>query len=176
MISPSRMLTSGTMPPEGAKLSTVAFTAPARRIPVVTTANSADNGVPKRTSLPSMLPRLPSTPSAASCGLPPGLPPPRRRPPRHSEQHAHGRQQRPALALVADSTAERIGQPRTQYEDHDHLHEVRERRGILVEVRGVGAGEEAAAIGAQHLDGKLREATGPWAIVCLAPSTVVAST
>ena len=40
-------------------------------------------------------------------------------------------------------------------------------------MRGVGV-EEAAAVGAEHLD-RFLEATGPSAIVCCAPSSVVAS-
>ena len=40
-------------------------------------------------------------------------------------------------------------------EDRQHLHEVRQRRRVLVGVRRVGV-EEAAAVGAQHLDGELR--------------------
>ena len=40
-------------------------------------------------------------------------------------------------------------------EDRDHLHEIRQRRRIFEGMRGVGV-EEAAAIGAEHLDGDLR--------------------
>ena len=40
-------------------------------------------------------------------------------------------------------------------EDRDHLHEVRQRRRVLERMRGIGV-EEAAAIGAEHLDRDLR--------------------
>src|SRR5256885_918865 len=55
--SPSWMLTSGTSPPSGVKLSCMAFTAP-QEASVVTVAYSADVDTPKRASLPSMLPRV----------------------------------------------------------------------------------------------------------------------
>ena len=71
------------------------------------------------------------------------------------EQHAHDREDRPALALVADHAAEHIGERRADREDRDHLDEVRQRGRILERMRGVGV-EEAAAIGAEHLDRDLR--------------------
>ena len=43
------------MPPSGVKESCIAFTAP-HEAAVVTAANSAEAAMPKRTSLPSMLP------------------------------------------------------------------------------------------------------------------------
>ncbi len=49
------MLTSGTAPPSGVKLSCMALTAP-HEASVVTVANKAELAMPKRTSLPSMLP------------------------------------------------------------------------------------------------------------------------
>ena len=55
MISPSMMLTIGTMPPSGVRLSCIVFTAP-HEASVVIVANSAELAMPKRTSLPSMLP------------------------------------------------------------------------------------------------------------------------
>ena len=55
MISPSWMLISGIMPPSGVKQSCMALTAP-HEAAVVITANSAEAAMPKRTSLPSMLP------------------------------------------------------------------------------------------------------------------------
>ena len=53
--SPRCMLASGTRPPSALKLSCIELTAP-HEVTVVTTANSADSGTPKRASLPSMLP------------------------------------------------------------------------------------------------------------------------
>ena len=67
MISPSCMLTSGIMPPSAVKESCMALTAP-QDAAVVMTANSADAGMPKRTSLPSMLP--PASPIAVKASLP----------------------------------------------------------------------------------------------------------
>ncbi len=55
MISPSMMLTIGTMPPSGIRLSCMVLTAP-QEASVVIVANSAELAMPKRTSLPSMLP------------------------------------------------------------------------------------------------------------------------
>jgi hypothetical protein len=40
-------------------------------------------------------------------------------------------------------------------EDRDHLHEIRQRRRVLERMRRIGI-EEAAAIGAEHLDRDLR--------------------
>ncbi len=63
--SPSWMLTSGTMPPSGVKLSCIELTAP-HDASVVTVANSAEADRPKRTSLPSMLPAATSPAGAAA--------------------------------------------------------------------------------------------------------------
>ena len=69
--SPSCISTIGTMPPSGVNESCMALTAP-QEAAVVTAANSAEAVMPKRVSLPSMLPpacsalALWSTPSAAS--------------------------------------------------------------------------------------------------------------
>ena len=71
------------------------------------------------------------------------------------EQHAHHGQDRPALALVADHAAEHVGQRRADREDREHLHEIRQRGRVLEGMRGIGV-EEAAAIGAEHLDRDLR--------------------
>ncbi len=67
MISPSSILISGIMPPSAVKESCMAFTAP-HDAAVVMTANSAEAAMPKRVSLPSMLP--PVRPSALSASLP----------------------------------------------------------------------------------------------------------
>ena len=64
------MLTSGTSPPSGVKLSCMAFTAP-QEASVVTVAKRAELAMPKRTSLPSMLPTLWSTGSPARAALAP---------------------------------------------------------------------------------------------------------
>ena len=67
MTSPSIMLTSGIMPPSAVKLLCIPLTAP-HEADVVITANSEVAAMPKRTSLPSMLPPAGSTPAAASAG------------------------------------------------------------------------------------------------------------
>ncbi len=59
------------------------------------------------------------------------------------------------MALVADHAAEHVGQRGAEHEDRQHLHEIGQRRRVLEWMRGVGV-EEAAAIGAEHLDGDLR--------------------
>ncbi len=43
------------------------------------------------------------------------------------KQNAHDREDRPALALVADHAAEDIGQRRADREDQHHLDEIGER-------------------------------------------------
>ena len=50
------------------KLACMALTAP-QEAAVVITAKSAEAAMPKRTSLPSMLPPVPSTPRAVKAGL-----------------------------------------------------------------------------------------------------------
>ena len=67
MISPSWMLISGIMPPSAVKESCMALTAP-QEAAVVITANSAEATMPKRTSLPSILP--PVRPMAVKASLP----------------------------------------------------------------------------------------------------------
>ena len=71
------------------------------------------------------------------------------------EQHAHDGENRPALALVADHAAEHIGERCAEREDREHLDEIRQRGRVLERMRGIGI-EEAAAIGAEHLDRDLR--------------------
>ena len=74
----------------------------------------------------------------------------------HDHEHQrHRRQHRPALAGVADHAAEGEGQRGRDQEDRQHLDEVGERRRVLVGMRRVGV-EEAAAVGAEHLDRFLR--------------------
>ena len=117
--------------------------------------------MPKRVSLPSMLPPDCSalTPSGrhaatrtADC---------RPAPPRSRRQHATtnaiviAASTRVALPPVADHAAEHEAQRRRNQEDRQHLHEVGERRRVLVRMRRVGV-EEAAAVGAEHLDRFLR--------------------
>ena len=55
------MLNSGTNPPSGVNESCIEFTAP-QEASVVIVAKSAELKMPKRTSLPSMLPSAAATP------------------------------------------------------------------------------------------------------------------
>ncbi len=72
------------------------------------------------------------------------------------EQHAHRGEHRPALALVADHAAERVGQRRAEREDRDaSARSWSARVGFSNGCARVGV-EEAAAVGAQHLDHLLR--------------------
>ena len=71
------------------------------------------------------------------------------------EDNAHGGEDGPALTLIADHAAEHIGERGADGEDRHDLEQIGERRRILERVRRVGV-EEAAAIGAEHLDGNLR--------------------
>ena len=57
------------MPPSGVKESCMALTAP-HDAAVVTAANNPESAMPKRASLPSMLPSEGSTPRCVSSGLP----------------------------------------------------------------------------------------------------------
>ena len=75
MISPSMMLSNGIMPPMGVRLSCMVLTAP-QEASVVTVVKSAELAMPKRISLPSILPPgwsalgVMSMPSFAKAGFP----------------------------------------------------------------------------------------------------------
>ena len=83
------------------------------------------------------------------------LPPSRRQRRPAKKDDRHGGIERPALPLVLDHAAEGVGERRRDEQDVDHLQEIAERRRVLVRDRGVGV-PEAAAIGAELLDGDLR--------------------
>src|SRR5262245_34115082 len=59
------------------------------------------------------------------------------------------------MLLRTGHTAERVGQPRRDGEDREHLQQIRERRRVLVWVRAVGV-EEAPAVRTPFLDEFLR--------------------
>ncbi len=67
----------------------------------------------------------------------------------------HDCEQRPALSRVAGHSAECVGQGERDDQDEQHLEPVREPRRVLEWLGRVGV-EEAAAVGAQFLDGFLR--------------------
>jgi hypothetical protein len=71
------------------------------------------------------------------------------------EQHEHAGEDRPALPLIADHAAEDVGERCTDREDRHHLDQVGDRVRVFERMRRVGV-EEAAAIGAEHLDRQLR--------------------
>ena len=70
-------------------------------------------------------------------------------------EDGHRGEDGPAVFGRADHLAEGDGEAGGDEEDGEHLEEVRERCGVLEGMRAVGV-EEAAAVGAQHLDGFLR--------------------
>ena len=65
----SIMCSRGIMPPSGVRVSCILFTVPVVK-EVVTVVNIADCAMPKRTSLPSILPMAWSRPISANAGLP----------------------------------------------------------------------------------------------------------
>ena len=65
----SIMCSRGIMPPSGVRVSCILFTVPVVK-EVVTVVNIADCAIPKRTSLPSILPMAWSRPISANAGLP----------------------------------------------------------------------------------------------------------
>ncbi len=120
----------------------------------MTTANSAEAAMPKRTSLPSMLPPARGR-SAAAMRVAAGFGPVGDRD-AGEEQHAPSRRAWPSPArwsptmrpnvLVSAAGMAKIASICTK---------LRERGRVLERVRGVGV-EEAAAVGAEHLDRVLR--------------------
>ncbi len=71
------------------------------------------------------------------------------------EDHEHRRKHGPPLARIPHHFAERVAQRARDHEDRQQLEEVRQRRRVLVRVRGIDV-EESAAVGAQLLDRDLR--------------------
>ena len=151
------MLISGTIPPSGVNESCMPFTAP-QLASVVVVAKSAVDAMPKRTSLPSMLPPgcmalvCWSTPCKQRIAA--SLHRVRDRDARQA-QNRHGRPHRPAVPLRARHPAQRVGEAGAKREHHDDLHEIGERSGILEGMRAIGV-EEAAAVRPENLDGFLR--------------------
>src|SRR5262249_13398417 len=151
MISPSCILISGIMPPSAVKESCMALTAPQE-------AGGGDDREQRgRGNAEADL--LSFHIAAGEANRSEGVIAVRFRPVADgdagNEQHGHDRKDGPALTLVADHTTEYVGERRADREDRDHLHEIRQRRQVLERMRGIGV-EEAAAIGAEHLDRDLR--------------------
>ena len=166
-ISPSAMLSIAMPPASGVRLSWLALTAP-HDAAVVEFANTAVCAMPKRTSLPSMLP--PELPAVAACdraglgevGVADVL---ERVDRRHAdrEQDRHRGQEHPPLPGVARELPDHVRKARGNQQDREDLQQVGERRGVLERMRRVGV-EEAAAVGAELLDRLLGRdrALGRW--------------
>ena len=157
--SPNCIRNKGTNPPIGVMESCTLLTAPVD-VPVVADANKAEAAIPKRVSLPSMLP--PDCEAVGAASIPweadhrvaalfadegDGC--------EGGEQNQHRGHEREALAAVAYQDAERVGESERNQQDRGDLQKVGERRGILEGMRGIGI-EKAAAVGAELLDGFLR--------------------
>ena len=166
------MLKSGTSPASGVSESCMAMTAPVP-VPVVATVNSASIAWPKRSSLPSRLPadgvdpeRVHAERSRAFRGID------------HrdadEDEHSHRRQNRAALAQVADDAAEGEHGSDGNEQQRPDLQDVGPGVRVLEGMRRVGV-HEAAAVGAELLIASW-PAIGPIESVCLAPSSVVTST
>ncbi len=116
--------------------------------------------MPKRTSLPSMLPpawsalATWSTPSARERRIA-GLLGAKHTSSSGNEDHGHRREERPALAAVLHQLAEREAERARDQQDREHLEEVRERRRVLERMGRVHV-VEAAAVRAELLDRDLR--------------------
>ena len=119
---------------------------------MVMTANRAEATMPKRTSLPSILP--PVSPRALRASIAVRLGPVAKE---HAsdEQNAHHGEHGPALPLIADHAPEHIGQRCAEREDRNDLNVIRQRSWIFQWVRRIGV-EKPAAVRAEHLDGDLR--------------------
>ena len=109
------MLKSGTNPPMGVKLSCMALTAP-QEASVVTVANSAESKMPKRVSLPSMLPSAWTTPLRYKFGLPSASAFQQVTTPSEKNRR-HRAPDGPAVPLVFDHAPEVVGQPGGDGED-----------------------------------------------------------
>ena len=71
------------------------------------------------------------------------------------EKDGHGGEHSPAVLLVSDHPSKRVGEPRPQAEDRNHLEEICKRCRVLKRMRRVRI-EESASVCAQFLDDFLR--------------------
>src|SRR5260221_8981684 len=159
MMSPSWRSKSGTSPPSGVNESCIALTEPFDAA-VVVVAQRAEEEIPKRTSLPSMLPPEWSALPSWSTGRPqsPGLPLLLLRD-AHREQRQNDDEHRPekdpALPRVLHHLAERVANGTRDRQNRQQLDEVRESRRVLERGRRVYV-EEPASVRPQLLDRNLR--------------------
>ncbi len=152
-------LAIGTAPPMPVKDSIALFTAP-HEVTVVTVSNSAEPAMPKRCSLPSMLPpagarddvRVQAGRVLRGRAVRLGDVGDRRG---AEEHHHHHAVDRVALTAVAGHPPVHEHERRRDDQHEQHLEEVGERRRVLERVRRVDV-EEAAAVGAELLDHLLR--------------------
>ena len=157
--SPNWMSHIGIIPASGMNESCIELTEPFDA-DVVATAHSTEFATPKRVSLPSMLPpMIGGARDLVDAEL--GEHRVARRLQRvrggqqRDEHDRHRRQQRPALPGVADHLPERVAKRRGNEQDREQFQEIRQRIRILERMRRVDV-EEAAAVGAELLDGDLR--------------------
>ncbi len=113
---------------------------------MVAPAKIVDQAMPKRCSLPSSEPSGPPAAENSAHVASPRL---------ATRRARHGRGGDQALAAVAHHQAVGVGQGEGDDEQQEDLEQVGPRVGVLERVGGVGV-EEAAAVGAQLLDGLLR--------------------
>ena len=163
--SPSCMSHIGTAPPSGVKEPCMEFTEPLEAA-VVALAQRAEFAMPKRVSLPSMLPPACSALGRVIdaergelriAGLLGGDAAKRQR----HEDHEHRDEDRPPLARVVDHSTERVAERRRNQQDGQHLEEVGQRRRIFERMRRVHI-EEAAAVRAELLDRDLARGGSEW--------------
>ena len=178
MISPSCMLTSRTRSPSGVKLSWKLFTAPVDAS-VVAVAQRPDRIGPKRTSLPSMLPpgeepsetwliaeRREGRVADLFCRHRDGN--------TEDEDKVHRARDGDPLLVPANYAAAHPGEAERDRQDDDRFDQVGQRAGILERMRRIGV-DEAAPVGAKSSMTSWL-ATGPRAIVCVVPSSVLTVT
>ena len=155
--SPSRMLTSGTAPPPGVKLSCEEIDGAGRRA-----GGRGRERAPRsrRRSAPPCPPCWRPRPRRGGCrctskyvAVADGPGP----------QHEHGEEDRPALPLVPDEAAEGVGEREGDEQQGEDLEEVGEA-GRVLERMGRVRVDDAAAVRAQLLDRLLAgdRARGRW--------------
>ena len=133
------MFTSGTAPPSGVKLSWAAFTAPVD-VPVVERGEEPGGGGAEAHLLALHVRRAAQRLDARVAVELEA----RREADGGDPEHEHRREDRPALAPVADEAAEREGERERDREQRPDLDQVRERGRVLERVRRVRVRDPAA--------------------------------
>ena len=128
--SPSWISHIGTSPPSGVNESCIALTEPFDAA-VVAVAQSAELAMPKRTSLPSMLPpglrrgRDLVDAELRQARVARAAPATTQTPSSATNMIVIAASMRPALARVADHLAERVAERRRDQQDREHFEEIR---------------------------------------------------